>query len=63
MLCKAWHALDVNVCWAKFTGCITTSDEVLLLLAAGAITIAAILAILEPTPAGEAALAILLAGI
>lgn len=48
---------DLIGCNADFIECILTSDEVLMGLAAGAITAGAVVAILEPTPAGEAALA------
>ncbi|MEZ6129146.1 MAG: RHS repeat-associated core domain-containing protein [Planctomycetaceae bacterium] len=62
VLCQIWHNIDMDVCWFGFVACISTSDEVAMALAAGLVTLAVILALLEPTPAGEAALAGLLAG-
>jgi RHS repeat-associated protein len=63
VLCDFQYQLDLWVCDGNFFGCILTSDEVLFALTAGLITVAAILAILEPTPFGEVALVGLLAGI
>jgi RHS repeat-associated protein len=58
--CDVLYDRDMVACNAEFIACILSSEEVRMGLLAGAISVTAVLAVVEPTPLGEAALVSLL---